>query len=62
MSNQEKTFKDSVENYQLFAKEPMAPEIKRDMLKQMTQSFYKLFTYYYCAIDEIETKLNILNK
>lgn len=62
MSNQEKTFKDSVENYQLFAKEPMAPEIKRDMLKQMTQSFYKLFTYYDCAIDEIETKLNILNK
>lgn len=62
MPSKDETFNDSMESYSLFASEVMDPEIKRDTFKQITQAFYKLFTYYDCAVDEIETKLNILNK
>ncbi len=45
-----------------FASNTLENDERRKALKQITNDFYKMFTYYECAIDEVETKLNILNK
>ena len=45
-----------------FATSTMDNDERRKALKKITTEFFKMFTYYECAIDEVETKLNVLNK
>lgn len=44
------------------AKEEMSPEMKMKIIREITKPYARLLTYYECAIDEVVTKLNILNK
>lgn len=50
------------EEFKEFASNTIENDDRRKALKQITKEFFKMFTYYECAIDEVETKLNILNK
>lgn len=55
-------FKQSLAEINNLAKEEMNPEMKMKIIKEVAKPYTTLFTYYDCAIDEIVTKLNILNK
>lgn len=55
-------FKQSLVEINNLAKEEMSPEIKMKIIKEIAKPYTALLTYYDCAIDEIVTKLNILNK
>lgn len=55
-------FKQSLAEINNLAKEEMNPEMKMKIIKEVAKPYTKLLTYYDCAIDEIVTKLNILNK
>lgn len=44
------------------AKEEMSPEMKMKIIREITKPYARLLTYYECAINEVVTKLNILNK
>lgn len=44
------------------AKEEMSPEMKMKIIREITKPYARILTYYECAIDEVVTKLNILNK
>lgn len=55
-------FKQSLAEINNLAKEEMNPEMKMKIIKEVAKPYTALLTYYDCAIDEIVTKLNILNK
>ena len=55
-------FKQSLAEINNLAKEQMNPEMKMKIIKEVAKPYTTLLTYYDCAIDEIVTKLNILNK
>lgn len=55
-------FKQSLAEINNLAKEEMNPEMKMKIIKEVAKPYTTLLTYYDCAIDEIVTKLNILNK
>ena len=55
-------FKQSLVEINNLAKEEMSPEMKMKIIKEVAKPYTALLTYYDCAIDEIVTKLNILNK
>lgn len=55
-------FKQSLAEINNLAKEEMNPEMKMKIIKEVAKLYTTLLTYYDCAIDEIVTKLNILNK
>ena len=55
-------FKQSLAEINNLAKEEMNPEMKMKIIKEVAKHYTTLLTYYDCAIDEIVTKLNILNK
>lgn len=55
-------FEQSLIEINKLAKEEMNPELKMKIVKDIAKPYTVLLTYYECAIDEVETKLNILNK
>lgn len=55
-------FKQSLVEINNLAKEEMSSEMKMKIIKEVAKPYTTLLTYYDCAIDEIVTKLNILNK
>lgn len=55
-------FNQSLQEINNLAKEEMSPEVKMRIIKDIAKPYTALLTYYDCAIDEIVTKLNILNK
>lgn len=55
-------FEKSLVEINKLAQEEMNPELKMKIIKEIAKPYTKLLTYYECAIAEIETKLNILNK
>ena len=55
-------FEQSLIEINKLAKEEMNPELKMKIVKDIAKPYTALLTYYECAIDEVETKLNILNK
>lgn len=55
-------FKQSLAEINNLAKEEMNPEMKMKIIKEVAKPYTTLLTYYDRAIDEIVTKLNILNK
>ena len=58
MENIEKTIND----IQKLANENIDPELKIKIMRQLAKPYSELLTYYECAIKEIVTKLEILNK
>lgn len=55
-------FEQSLIEINKLAKEEMNPELKMKIVKDIAKPYTALLTYYECAIYEVETKLNILNK
>ena len=58
MENIEKTFTD----IQKLASENIDPELKLKIMRELAKPYSALLTYYECAIKEVVTKLEILNK
>lgn len=52
----------AINNIQKLANENIDPELKIKIMKDLAKPYSELLTYYECAIKEIETKLEILNK
>ena len=60
--NNNEKYELELSDLEAFARQYPDPNSRMEALKEAAMPFYELFTYYECAIDEVVTKFNILNK